>query len=327
MSADLIIVGAGPVGLYAAFYAGLRGIKTIILDSLDQPGGQLKTLYPEKFIYDIPGHPKIRAGHLVDNLIEQIEQFEDLIEYKLAERVEDIHKNDERDFVVKTNKGEYQTKAVLVAAGGGAFNPRKMGVDGEDTHKNIHYFVDDMKYFHGKKVAIFGGGDSAVDWGCMLHDVADVTVIHRRNQFRAKESGVEALHKSCAKILTPYSTVELVSDGDDYITHVKLKNNETDEIVDLDVDEIIVNFGFVSSLGPIKNWPLEMEKNKILTDSTGRSSVEGIFAVGNIAAYPGRLNLITVGFGEVPIAINELRLYIDPAAKNVPVFSSNIMGK
>ncbi|MBG9446059.1 NAD(P)/FAD-dependent oxidoreductase [Cytobacillus firmus] len=321
---DITIIGGGPVGLFTAFYAGMRQASVKVIESLPQLGGQLSALYPEKYIYDIAGFPKVRAQELVDNLLKQMNQFEPSI--CLGESVESISRLSDRSFAITTNKGTHYSKAVIITAGNGAFQPRKLNIDSEKKYenKNLHYFVKDLKQFAGKKVVIFGGGDSAVDWALMLEPIAEqVTLIHRRDKFRAHEHSVEKLKDSKVEVLTPYIPLELA--GADEIENVMVENTNSGETRLIQADDILVNFGFVSSLGPIKDWGLEIEKNAILVNSKMETNIAGIYAAGDICTYEGKVKLIASGFGEAPTAISNAKVYIDPASKVQPLHSTSMM--
>ncbi|MFH0070306.1 NAD(P)/FAD-dependent oxidoreductase [Peribacillus sp. NPDC056705] len=301
---DITIIGGGPVGLFTAFYGGMRQAKVKILESLPQLGGQLSALYPEKFIYDIAGFPKVRAQELIENLKEQMKVFEPAI--CLEEAVEQMEKQEDGTFKVTTNLDTHFSKSVIITAGNGAFQPRKLELEDSTQfeNKNLHYFVNDMNRFKGRKVAILGGGDSAVDWALMLEPIAEkVTLIHRRDKFRAHEHSVEKLVNSSVEVKTPYIPSELV-----------------------DVDDLIINYGFVSSLGAIKEWGLNINKNAIIVNSKQETNISGIYAAGDICTYDGKVKLIASGFGEGPTAVNNAKAYIDPMAKVQPLHSTSLFG-
>lgn len=322
---DITIIGGGPVGLFTAFYAGMRQASVKIIESLPQLGGQLSALYPDKYIYDIAGFPKVRAQELVDQLLEQMNQFETSI--CLGQSVENIVRTGDGNFVITTNEETHYSKAVIITAGNGAFQPRKMNIEGEDKFEstNLHYFVKDLNQFNGKKVVVFGGGDSAVDWALMLESIAkEVTIIHRRDKFRAHEHSVKQLKQSKVKILTPYVPVELV--GDEKIERVVVTEAKNGESLDIEVDDVLINYGFISSLGPIKDWGLEIKNNTIVVNSKMETNIEGIYAAGDICTYEGKVKLIASGFGEAPTAVSNAKVYIDPKAKVQPLHSTSIMG-
>ena len=320
---DLLIIGGGPAGMFAAFYGGMRQASVKLIESMPQLGGQLAALYPEKYIYDVAGFPKVTAQELVNNLAQQMELFN--TDIRLEEKVQSVEKLEERHFVVKTDKGAHHAKAVIITAGVGAFEPRRLEVDNANTFEgvNLHYFVNDLSRFAGKKVLISGGGDSAVDWALMLEPIAEqVTLVHRRDKFRAHEHSVEKLFASKVQIVTPTEITAL--HGGERIERVTLSHIKTKEEQQIEVDDVIVNFGFISSLGPISEWGIAIENNSIVVDSRMETSIPGIFAAGDITTYPGKVKLIAVGFGEAPTAINNAKVYIDPEARLAPGHSSNM---
>ncbi|AMA71996.1 NAD(P)/FAD-dependent oxidoreductase [Aneurinibacillus thermoaerophilus] len=319
---DITVVGGGPAGLFTAFYAGMRQCSCKIIESMPQLGGQLSALYPEKFIYDVAGFPKIRAQELIDRLKEQVAHFE--TEVCLEEKVINVEKK-ENIFEITTEKGLHYSRTVIITAGVGAFEPRKLELPNADKFEkaNLHYFVDDLNKFAGQNVIVFGGGDSAVDWALMLEPIAKkVTIVHRRDKFRAHEHSVENLMKSKVNVMTPYEPYAL--EGEDKIEKVVLRNNQTEELITEEVDAVIVNFGFISSLGPIKNWGLELDRGSIVVNSKMETNIPGIYAAGDVTTYPGKIKLIAVGFGEAPTAVNNAKSYMDPDAKVQPMHSSSM---
>jgi thioredoxin reductase len=320
---DVTIIGGGPTGMFAAFYGGMRQMSVTLIESMPQLGGQLAALYPEKYIYDVAGFPKVTAQELVDNLSRQMELFQ--ADIRLEEKVLQVVKKDDRLFEIVTDKGTVQSRAVIITAGVGAFEPRRLELPEAARFEkaNLHYFVGDLEKFRDRKVLISGGGDSAVDWALMLEPIArEVTLIHRRDKFRAHEHSVELLMQSKVKIVTPTEITSLT--GDAFIEKVTLTDVKTGATTDVEVDVVIVNFGFVSSLGPIAEWGLEIDGGSIVVDSRMESSIPGIFAAGDVTTYPGKLKLIAVGFGEAPTAINNAKVYMDPDAKLSPGHSSNM---
>jgi thioredoxin reductase len=302
----------------------MRQASVKVIESLPQLGGQLSALYPEKYIYDIAGLPKVRAQELVDNLIEQMNQFKPSV--CLEESVEGIARLADNSFAIITNKETHYSKAIIITAGNGAFNPRKLKLKGEERFEgtNLHYFVKDLKQFAGRKVVVFGGGDSAVDWALMLEPIAEkVSLIHRRDKFRAHEHSVELLKESKVEILTPYLPVELR--GENKIDKVVLSEVKSGELLEVGVDDVLVNYGFTSSLGSIKEWDLEIEGNSILVNSKMETNIEGIYAAGDICTYKGKVKLIASGFGEAPTAVSNAKVYIDPNSKIQPLHSTSIM--
>lgn len=320
---DVAIIGGGPAGMFAAFYGGMRQMSVTLIESMPQLGGQLAALYPEKNIYDVAGFPKVKAQELVDHLKKQMELFR--TDVRLEEKVLAVRKLGERSFEIVTDRAIHQAKAVIITAGVGAFEPRRLELPGamRFENSNLHYFVSDLERFRGKKVLISGGGDSALDWSLMLEPIAErVTLVHRRDKFRAHEHSVELLMQSKVNVVVPAEITAL--HGDESIERVVLTDVKTQTKTLVDVDEVIINFGFVSSLGPIRDWGLVVEGGSLVVNTKMETNIPGIFAAGDISTYPGKLKLIAVGFGEAPTAINNAKVYIDPEAKLSPGHSSNM---
>ncbi|WZY00318.1 NAD(P)/FAD-dependent oxidoreductase [Bacillus sp. FSL W7-1360] len=321
---DLTIIGGGPAGLFATFYAGMRQMNVQVIESMPQLGGQLSALYPDKYIYDVAGFPKVKAQDLIDQLAKQAQQFNPTL--ALEEAVQHLHREEDGSFTLTTNKAVHKTKAVLITAGAGAFAPRKLKVADADLYedKNIHYFIRDLSVFTGKRVVVVGGGDSAVDWALMLEPIAkEVTLVHRRHEFRAHEHSVELLKKSSVNLLTPYETTALHGDehGVKEITFQEVKGEQTKTLA---VDDVVVNFGFVSSLGPIKEWGLDIHKNAIVVNSKMETNIPGVYAAGDVTTYDGKVKLIATGFGEAPTAVNNAKVFIDPKARVFPGHSTSL---
>lgn len=321
---DITVIGGGPTGLFTAFYGGMRNATVKIIESLPQLGGQLTALYPEKFIYDVAGFPKIRARELVDNLKEQIKLFDPTI--CLEQSVQKLEKLEDGTIKLTTDKEIHYTKTVIITAGNGAFQPRRLELEEATQYegKNLHYFIDDLSYFKDKKVVVFGGGDSAVDWAMMLEPIAkEVTIVHRRDRFRAHEHSVNMMKESSVQIVTPYIPAELIGDGE-RIQQVVLSEVKGEGRKTIDVDEVVVSYGFISSLGPIKDWGLQIEKNSIVVNSKMETNIPGVYAAGDICTYDGKVKLIATGFGEGPIAVNNAKHYIDPKARVQPLHSTSM---
>src|SRR5690625_2250490 len=302
----------------------MRDMTVHIIESLPELGGQLTALYPEKYIYDIAALPKIKAEDLVIKLLDQLKQFQPAV--TLGEEVQQVERHDDEIFTLTTDKGTYQSKTIIITAGNGAFQPRKLQIETEDrfAKSNLHYYVKELDHFKDKDILLFGGGDSAVDWALMLEPLAKkVYIAHRRDQFRAHESSVAKLKESSVEIMTPYVPHELI--GDTKIEQVVLKKTREDEYKTVDVDEVIVNYGFVSTLGPINNWGLEIERNSIVVNSKMETNIEGIYAVGDINTYEGKVKLIATGFGEAPIAVSNAKVRIDPKARLQSQHSTTLM--
>ena len=320
MKTDILIIGAGPVGLFTVFEAGLLGLKCTLVDNLDKPGGQCAELYPDKPIFDIPGVPYQTGQEHVDALLKQIEPFDyDLI---LKERVEEITKNKEHWVVKTNNKTEIESKNIFIAAGAGSFEPIKPTLEKDLSvfeDKQIFYSIKDKNIFKGKKVAIFGGGDSALDWTIELEKIgADVSLIHRRDAFRGAPDSEMQVRKLAdekkIKLLTPY-IIKDFNEGDK-IKDVVLFNSETKDDSTISVDYILFFYGLNKKLGPINQWDLELSGNKIKVNTeTFETEQKGIFAVGDINTYPGKLNLILSGFHETTLAVQEAFKRVHPGER------------
>jgi thioredoxin reductase len=311
---DITIIGGGPVGLAAAYYAGHRDASVRIVESLGQLGGQVAAVYPEKHVYDVAGHPKIQGQALVDLSVEQGLQFG--ADVHLDEEVADLRRvsqNGEELLSLTTKSGkEFLSRALIVTAGHGAFEPRKLELEGIDDWegRGLHYFVKRKDVFKGKSCVIVGGGDSALDWTLGLQDTADhpITLVHRRDRFRALETSVNEARRLEAeggvRICAPAELREIRGDGS--IQAVTVENTATGETLELDCDALILLLGFHSHLGSIADWGLELHgKRQILVNPmTMDTSLPGVYAAGDVAGYEGKITLITIGYGEAAIAAN-----------------------
>lgn len=327
---DLTIVGAGPTGIFAAFYAGLRGMKTKIIEALPEPGGQLAVLYPEKLIYDVPGVPKILAKDLVKQLMEQVALFEPT--FVFDERIETLTHatlNDEDLWRLGTAERAHLSRAVLITAGIGAFTPNRLTGPGiADFEGNgVYYFVQDKRPFRGKRLLIVGGGDSAVDWCLNLKDLASqITLIHRRDEFRAHEASLASLRLSEIPMLTHWE-LKQVTGVDGHVTGATIFENRTGEERQLDVDAVLINIGFKAALGPISEWGFELaDVRHIRVDGFMQTNLPGVFAAGDIAAVDGSeaMSLIVTGFAQAAIAANAAHRVVDPNARLFPGHSSEL---
>ena len=319
---DITIIGGGPSGLFAAFYAGLRTAKTKIIDSLPQLGGQLAALYPEKYIYDIPGFPKVLAREFVERQVDQATQFSPAV--CLDEKVIDLRPDANSLLELKTEPGNaHLSRTVIVAAGVGAFVPRTLDVPDikRMEGKGVYYFVKDLQQFKGKRVMVVGGGDTAVDWALSLQGIAsEVTLIHRREKFRAHEESVKELFQSPSRVLLSHELQAL--HGDDKIRAATVFNTKTGEETTIDVDALVLGLGFLANLGPIRDWGLDIVKNSILVDSMMQTNLPGVYAIGDITTYEGKIKLIATATAEAAIAVNYAKTYLDPEAKLFPGHSS-----
>jgi thioredoxin reductase (NADPH) len=320
---DLLIVGAGPTGLYAAYYAGFRGMRVAIVDSLTEPGGQLMALYPEKPIYDVAGYPSVLARDLAQRLVEQASSADPT--YLLGRRAQGLTRADDGTLVVQLDgDDEVHTKAVIISAGIGTFTPRALPGGETFVGKGLRYVVTDLSALDDKHVLIVGGGDSAVDWALVLQDrAASVALVHRRDQFRAHEGSVAQLKASKVDVLTPYAPHEILGTEAGRVRAVDVVNKQTDEHRVIECDEVVAALGFVADLGPLQSWGLEMSKRHIVTDSHMATNVPGVFAAGDVVDYPGKVRLIATGFGEAATAVNNAAPIIDPTAKVFPGHSSD----
>ena len=319
---DVTVIGGGPCGLYAAFYAGLRGMSVRIVDSLPELGGQLTALYPEKYIYDMPGFPKVLAKDLARDLIAQGTQFEP--ELVLDETADTLTKDDE-GYLLTTTKGvDLPTRTIIIAAGAGAFSPTKLGVPGEDDFagRGLSYGVRRLADYQEKDVLVVGGGDSAFDWCLMLHPIArSVTLVHRRDGFRAHEDTVRQV-RTAGVAFRLFEAVEALH-GSSRLDEVTLKNLTTKEVERVACDALVVTIGFKSSLGPLKDWGLTIEKNQIVVDQNFETPLPGVFAIGDVCTFGSKLKLIATGVGEAAIAANLCKTRLEPGAKLFPGHSSD----
>jgi ferredoxin/flavodoxin---NADP+ reductase len=328
---DITVIGAGPVGMCTAFWAGMREASSRIIDSLPELGGQLTTLYPEKWIYDVPGHPKVLARDLVEMLREQaIEQFDVPVHLNTtAETISWEGEGEERVAVLHTDRGELRSRTVIVSGGHGAFEPKKLpGYDLTPWEgKGVHYIVGEKSVFEGKRVLIVGGGDSACDWVVNLLDTAsEVRLVHRREGFRAHELTVgqvlEAADRGEVMLHVPFQIREVYGDGG--IERVRLFNSEDEEHeLEIEVDAILLQLGFKTALGPLKEWGFEVQKGAIVVDSLMQTSLERVWACGDITTFDGKLKLIATGFAEAAIAVAQAVHEIRPDTKIQPKYSTN----
>lgn len=318
---DLLIVGAGPAGLYAAYYAGFRELSVAVIDSLPEAGGQLAALYPEKVIYDVGGIPSILGRELVADLLKQAMTYSPTM--LLGQRAETLTRLDDGTLSVATsNGGTIRTKAILVTAGIGTFTPRKTPVGEEYEGRGLRYFVPEPAALAGRDVLVVGGGDSAVDYALMLEKVAaSVTLIHRRSAFRAHESSVTQLRESAVRILTPYQLTAV--HGADRVEQVEVTDHDSGAVEKFEIGEIVAALGFVAQLGPLEEWGMELKQRHIVVDTTMATSQPRIFAAGDITEYPGKVRLISVGLGEAATAVNNAAVLIDPSRKLFPGHSSD----
>jgi len=321
---DMTIIGAGPSGLFGAFYAGLRELRTKIFDVLPQVGGQLAVLYPEKFIYDVPGHPKVLAKDLVKLLEEQTLQWKPTM--CLGQRVTDLRRREDGTLELDGGGVTHFSKTVIITAGVGAFTANKLTLEniGRFEGKGVYYFVSDKTLFRGKRLLIVGGGDSAVDWALNLKDYArQVTLIHRRDQFRAAPASITELMHSSVNIRL-FHEIKSIS-GENKIEHAVVFDNRTKDETALDVDAVLLNLGFKADLGPIKHWGLELMGTRyVKVNARMETNISGVYAAGDIAGQPDvePVNLIATGFAQATVAVNVAATYLNPQTRVFPGHSS-----
>ena len=322
---DLAIIGAGPAGLYATYYAGFRGLRVAVLDSLEEAGGQVTALYPEKPIYDIAALPAVRGRDLISSLLSQAEPFKP--EYLLGEQVTGLERKGDTDdpgFTLQTASGRtLHCGAVLITGGIGTFTPRPLpGADGYLGRGLIH-FVPALQDLADQDVLIVGGGDSALDWALALEGIAkSITLVHRRAAFRAHEHSVKELHASRACVIAPGRLDGILPDGVGHVAGAVIRDGDEQEI-ELPVQTIIAALGFTANLGPMTKWGLELSGRHIAVDTRMRTNLPGVYAAGDITEYEGKVRLISVGFGEAATAVNNAVTYLQPDADLFPGHSSD----
>ncbi len=318
---DLAIIGAGPAGLYGAYYAGFRGMSVALLDSLPEPGGQVAALYPEKLIYDVAGFPAIKGQDLIDNLVRQADQYDPL--YVLNNRAEDLEERGDGTFLIRTHRGiEITCRAVIITGGIGTFTPRPLPDAEEFEGRGLVYFVRELDVMRDKDVLIVGGGDSAFDWASNLEPIArSITLIHRRDRFRAHEDSVQKVQDSTVRVMTHTEVARIRGEAE--VEEVEVFDNQTDERETLKVQAVVAALGFKSDLGPLRSWDVEIDGRHINVDTTMATNISGVFAAGDITDYPGKVRLISVGFGEAATAVNNAYVHINPDARLFPGHSSD----
>lgn len=318
---DVLIVGAGPVGLFGAYYAGARGLRVAVVDSLSQLGGQVTAMYPEKQIYDVAGFPVVTGRRLVADLVAQAGQYDPC--YLLGQEAQTHEVAPNGRHLVTTSAGtRVDAGAVVITGGIGTFTPRPLPAGEEFLGRGLDYFVPDPAPYAGKDVVVVGGGDSAIDWCLMLEPIAaSVTLVHRREQFRAHQASVERVRASRVSILTNAEVARL--EGGDGIEKavVEAKGGGTEVVV---CQRVVAALGFTANLGPLREWGLELHDNRhLVVDTAMRTNLPGVFAAGDITDYDGKVRLIAVGFGEVATAVNNAAVHLDPEAQLFPGHSSD----
>ena len=324
---DLTVIGGGPSGLFATFYAGFREMRTKLIETMPELGGQLVTLYPDKYIYDVAGHPGILAKDLAKMLIKQAMMADPTI--CLEEQVQSFDRVEGDIIRLGTQQGEHYTRAVLICAGVGSFSPNRLpALNAAKFEGNgVYYFVRDKQALAGKRLLIVGGGDSAMDWVINLIDVAKgITLVHRRDVFRAHESSVKKVLASGIPIHLWSELKEVL--GEDRVEGGVIVNNQTKEQSTIECDAILGNIGFKAELGPLKEWPVQYVGKDIHVDGGMATSMRGVFAAGDVAAQEGaaKLSLISMGFAQAAVAVCSAKVYVDPTSRLFPGHSSEKLG-
>ncbi len=327
---DVTIIGGGPVGLFGAFYAGLRKMSVKIIDSLPELGGQLSTLYPEKYVYDMPGFPQVLAGALAREMTEQALRFEPQV--CLGEMVLKFERDPEGIITLHTQRAQHRTRTLIIATGAGAFSPKRLNATGVEQFegKGVYYFVRSKAQFEGKRLLIVGGGDSAVDWAMNLADSAkSITLIHRRDKFRCHEESLDWLmNRSQVETILWHELAGVM--GGEQVECAEIFDNRTQEKKTLPVDAVLLNIGFSADLGPVKQWGVRLEGQTIpvnqymqVSDTEGQL-IPGVYCAGDVAAFPGKLKLIATGCGEIATAVYHAKTVVDPSVRFTQVHSSNM---
>jgi len=320
LEVDIAIVGAGPTGLFAAYYAGFRGLSIAVIDALPEPGGQVTAMYPEKAIFDVAGFPTIKGRDLVANLVAQAAQYDPT--YLLGVRAEKLTYTEEGRPVLTLSDGEVVTcGAVLITGGLGSFTSRPLPAADAFTGDGVLFFVKELNKLAGQDVVIVGGGDSAFDWALALQPIAkSVTLIHRRDKFRAHAATVARVQALPVEIIVNAEVARILGEGRVSGCEVTVKGGESRT---LPADTVVAALGFTADLGPLAEWGLNLDKRHITVDSTTATNLPRVFAAGDISEYPGKVRLIAVGFGEAATAVNNAAVAIDPSAHLFPGHSSD----
>jgi thioredoxin reductase (NADPH) len=317
-SVDVLIVGAGPVGLFGAYYAGVRLLSTAVLDSLEEAGGQITAMYPEKAIFDVAGFPAIKGRDLVEQLVAQAAPFKPA--YMLGHQAVGLERGSVPNggFAVTTSTGHrVECRAIVITGGIGTFTPRPLPTGSEYLGRGLVHFVPDPKAYEAQDIVVVGGGDSALDWALMLEPLGkSVTIVHRRDEFRAHQHSVELLKASSVRIITDAQVSGVRGDPD--VSEVDVTVKGQDGPVTLACDKLIAALGFTANLGPLMEWGIDIQKRQIMVDTKGATSVPGVYAAGDIVDYEGKVKLIATGFGEVATAVNNAFAYLNPGKSAFP---------
>ena len=315
-SVDVLIVGAGPVGLFGAYYAGVRLLSTAVLDSLEEAGGQITAMYPEKAIFDVAGFPAIKGRDLVDQLVAQAAPFKPALPARPPGRRAGARATAASRSPPPTGH-RIECRAIVITGGIGTFTPRPLPTGGEYLGRGLVHFVPDPSAYEGQDIVVVGGGDSALDWALMLEPIGkSVAVVHRRDEFRAHQHSVELLKASSVRIITDAQVSGVRGDPD--VTEVDVTVKGQDEPITLPCDKLIAALGFTANLGPLMEWGIDIQKRQIMVDTKGATSVPGVYAAGDIVDYDGKVKLIATGFGEVATAVNNAFAYLNPGKSAFP---------
>jgi ferredoxin/flavodoxin---NADP+ reductase len=316
---DILIIGAGPSGLYGAYYAGFRGMSVALMDSLEEPGGQITAMYPEKSIFDVGGFAEIKGKDLIENLLLQSKPSKPI--FLMNQTATSLTKNPDKSITVTSETDIVHTKAIIITGGIGRFTPRPLPAADGWGGKGLVHFVPKMSEHAGKDVVIVGGGDSAFDWANELHPIAkSVTLIHRRDKFRAHQATIDQVTALGVPLITEAEVTKV--SGNSHIEKIEYTNKKTNEVTELTCQTLVAALGFTANIGPLAEWGLNLETRKIVVDSGMHTNVERIFAAGDISTYPGKVALISVGFGEAATAVNNAVVAINPEAHLFPGHSS-----
>lgn len=320
LAADLLILGAGPTGLYAAYYARMRGLTTVVVDALPEPGGQVAALYPEKQIYDVAGRPAVKGRDLVQGLVEQAG---DDVRYLLGQQATSLERVDGRALRVHTDDGAVvEARAVLIAGGIGSFRPRPLPAAEQYAGRGATYFVGSLEDYRDDDVVVVGGGDSALDWALTLHPIAgSVTLVHRRDTFRAHAASVDELRRRGAVIHTNAEVAD--ARGTESLELVEILLHEHGDRIELPAQKLVAALGFTAQLGPLRGWGLDLDAQHIVVGRDMSTNLPGVYAAGDITAYPGKVRLMSVGFGEAATAVNHIAHGIDDTAPLFPGHSTD----
>ncbi|GAB2930449.1 NAD(P)/FAD-dependent oxidoreductase [Rhodococcus aerolatus] len=320
VTCDLLVVGAGPAGLYAAYYAGFRGMAVAVVDTLPEPGGQVTAMYPEKMIFDVAGFPAVRGRDLVTGLVAQAATYSPT--YLLGRQARTLTEDGSGYRVELADGGTVTTRAILVTGGLGTFTPRPLPSAESWDGDGVVHFVPEMARHAGQDVVVVGGGDSAFDWALALHPIAkSVTLVHRRAKFRAHAGTVDAVRGLGVELVTDAQVVGFEAAADGGLQALKVQTGDTERV--LPAQTVVAALGFTADLGPLTEWGLEIDRRHVVVDSAMRTARAGIYAAGDIATYPGKVALIATGFGEAATAVNNIAVELDPGAHLFPGHSSN----